>query len=357
MRQQSGDLVPAAEEITNGIRLLQQLSAGRPNERETLGNIASSQARLGAIQAELGRRQDALDSYKAGASQLEETLRRFPNNAQSQHELMLAYSHIGDTLGNPAYDNFGDAQGAREAYGKMAHIAKSLSGADPADFRAMSDYGIALLRVGIVTAPEQKRSALEKAYDLLGTASARNPKDRGTQIHKMWTEVELGDAAMAASDRGTAVRYYRAAIATAESGQPIDVSDSSSQRWVILASRKIAEERVRAGDREGALAVLDKALQLAKRIDGEVPPTSVTIRSGLARAWQAAGFVYGKLAEMDRGELRTQDHAAALDWYRRSMAEWRRLEPLQGFTEARRKEMNSAVAELAALEGRSGGRQ
>jgi hypothetical protein len=39
------------------------------------------------------------------------------------------------------------------------------------------------------------------------------------------------------------------------------------------------------------------------------------------------------------------------------MAEWRSLEPLQGFTEARRKEMNSAVAELTALEGRSGGRQ
>jgi tetratricopeptide (TPR) repeat protein len=356
MRQQSGNLVAAAEEITSGIRLLQQLSAGRPNERETLGNIASSQARLGAIQAELGSRQSALDNYRAGASQIEDILRRFPNNAQSEHELMLAYSHIGDTLGNPAYDNFGDPEGAREAYGKMVEIAKSLSTADPADVRAMSDYGIALLRVGIVAPSEQKRAVLERAYDLLQRAATRNPKDRGTQIHKMWTEVELGDLAMAAPDSATAVRYYRAAVATAESSPPIDVADSSSQRWVILASRKIAEERVRAGDREGALAVLDKALELARRVDAEAPPTSVTIRAGLARAWQAAGFIYARLADMDRGELHTQDHTTALEWYRRSMAEWRRLEPLQGFTEARRKEMNATVAELAALETRSGGR-
>jgi hypothetical protein len=74
-------------------------------------NIAASQARLGSIQAELGRRQEALDSYRAGASALEQLVRRYPDDTSTLHNLMLAYSHVGDVLGNPAYDNASDTAG------------------------------------------------------------------------------------------------------------------------------------------------------------------------------------------------------------------------------------------------------
>lgn len=352
MRQQSGDLRQAADEIASGIRILEQLAVIQPNDRETLANIASSHARLGAIQADLGRKQEALDSYRAGVSDLENIARRFPDKIQTQHELMLAHAHVGDMLGNPAYDNFGDATGAREAYSKMADIALRLQEADPADVRAMSDYGIALMRVGIVAPPESKKAALEKAHDLQLRTIAKNPKDRAMRIHKAWTEIEMGDLAALSSDRQSASRYYRMAIATSEGGGAIDASDIALQRWLISAARKLAEEQLKSGDREGTLATLDKALQLASRADTELPPTSVTGRSGLARAWQAAGFVYAQLADRELSELQKQDRETALGWYRRSMAEWRRLEPQQGFTSQRRQEMNSTVAELAALEAK-----
>ena len=70
------------------------------------------------------------------------------------------------------------------------------------------------------------------------------------------------------------------------------------------------------------------------------------------RAWQAAGSVYVMLADRERGEQRQRDLETARDWYRRSMAEWRKLEPLQGFTAARTKEMASTVADMAALQDR-----
>ena len=350
MRQQSGDLSRAAEETSTAIPLLKKLTELRPDNREDLANLASSHARLGAIQAELGRKDEALSSYREGVTALENILKRFPDKLQSRHELMLAYSHVGDTLGNPAYDNFGDEAGAREAYAKMAEIAEALQRMDPGDVRATSDYGIALLRMAIVSPPDTKRAGLEKAHEYLTRALPPNSKDRGTRFHKAWNEVELGDVLLAAGDHKSSGGEYRAAIATFESGDPLDPTDSSSHRWLILAARKLAEEQVRSGDREGALAVMDKTLELAKRIDAAVPKESVTIRAGVARAWQAAGSVYAMLANKETGELRKQDRTAAFAWYRRSMDEWRTLELLQGFNALRRKEMNATVAELAALE-------
>jgi hypothetical protein len=110
---------------------------------------------------------------------------------------MFAYSHVGDTLGNPVYDNFGDIQGAFAAYSKSVAIAKTLHEADLADVRATSDYGIALLRLGIVTRDGRKRAALEKSHQLLESVVIRSPKDKPTVSHKAWAEIELGDTLLA----------------------------------------------------------------------------------------------------------------------------------------------------------------
>ena len=354
MRQQSGELERAAGEIASGIRLLEQLSAARPGELETLSNTASSHARLGDIKAELGRRDEALASFRAGVALREEVGRRYPNNAHARQQLMLAYSHIGDILGNPAYDNFGDEPGARLAYGKMLEIARSLHEVDPADVRAMSDYGIALLRVGIVSAAEEKRAALERAHSLLEQAASRNPKDMPTRRHKAWTEIELGDRSLAAGDRWAAMVRYRAAVASSETGLGIDPADSTSLRWLVVAGRKLAEEQIRSHDRAGARSSLTKVLQLGDRAAGQAPASAVTIRAMLARAWQAAGALHAMLADGERGAERERELESARDWYRRSMAEWRKLEPLPGFTRARRKEMAATAAEMGPLQARAG---
>jgi eukaryotic-like serine/threonine-protein kinase len=349
LRQESGELARAAEEIERALVLLRELAAARPGERETLGNIAVSHPRLGAIKAELGRRQEALDNYRAGLAACEELNRRFPNDVHARRQLMFAYNHVGDTLGNPVYDNFGDVPGALAAYGKMVGIAKTLHEADLADVRATSDYGIALLRLGIVTRDGRKRATLEKAYQLLEIAARRSPKDKPTLSHKAWAELELGDALLAGGNRTAALRYYQQAIASAEHVQILDPKDSSSQRWLIFAAQKLAEDQVRSGDRTATLATLNTLLQLGDRVDRQAPPTSVVMRSIVARTWQAAGSVYAALARRASSVQAKKDREAAGQWYRRSITEWRKLEPLQGFTAPLRKEMLLALAGQTAL--------
>jgi tetratricopeptide (TPR) repeat protein len=350
LRQQTGDVHQAAREIASGIELLRQLSIARPDERETRSNIAASHARLGAIRAALGRPLEALESYRAGVAVLEELVRRDAADVRSRHELMLGHSHIGDVLGNPAYDNIGDTAGARVEYATMADIARFLHEADATDMRATSDYGIALLRLGIVSPMDTKRSTLEQAFALLELVGNRNPKDKPNAIHKAWAATELGNLSRSGGDHASAKRYYSLALTAAESVQNIDPNDITSQRWLVIAARSLAQEQIRVGDATGALATVDKAVQLGVRRDSTAPAESVPIRSVVASAWQAAGAVHVLLANRERNEPRSRHRDTARDWYQRSMMEWRKLAPLEGFTSLQRREMDSTAAELAALD-------
>jgi serine/threonine protein kinase/tetratricopeptide (TPR) repeat protein len=352
LRQTSGNLDAAAQDITTGLRLLQQLSAAKPDQRETRTNIAASHARLGAIQAELGQRDLALASYRSGVEVLEALCRRTPNDTHLRHELMLAYSHVGDTLGNPAYDNAGDLSGAHEAYGKMVEQAKTLHEADPADVRALGDYGIALLRVGIAT-PEQrkqeKRVTLERAHEFLKEAVGRNPRNTANGVHKAWTELELGDLSRGSGDRVSAARYYQAALATSEAVLAINPADASAQRWLVAGARKLAEEQARSDGRVHALATLEKALRVASEAD-RATARSVNRRIVVARAWETAGSVYAVLAGDGHGNA--EDLEVARKWYERAVAEWQKLEGQTGFLPPYRKEMDAASEALAALRSR-----
>ena len=66
-------------------------------------------------------------------------------------------------------------------------------------------------------------------------------------------------------------------------------------------------------------------------------------------AFQTAGPVCAMLAEQDQAE-RNRDVEKARDYYRRSVEEWKRLEPLQGFNVLRKKEMDLAASGQAGLE-------
>ena len=98
-----------------------------------------------------------------------------------------------------------------------------------------------------------------------------------------------------------------------------------------------------------ALAALEKALQLVERVE-TAAPQSVTSRSVVARAWQMAGSVYAAFAEREWGEQRETDRTTARDWYQKSMEEWKKLEPMPGFTTLRRREMELTAAAQAALD-------
>src|SRR5262249_42649615 len=139
---------PAAlRDATESLRLYQSAAARRPSDPAARLPVASALAAVGMAESGLNRLTDALAHYRQGTSELEALVASQPGNVSWNRDLMLAYGHIADVLGNPGLQNLGDRAGALRAYRQAAEIGKRLHDADPADQRAASDYGVVLSRV------------------------------------------------------------------------------------------------------------------------------------------------------------------------------------------------------------------
>ena len=346
--QLQGDLSAAQAELAAGAPLLDQVAKVRPEKREAQINYSLLLARQGSLQLHLGQTQDALASFRRQASVLNALCGRFPDDLRARHELMLAYSHIGDVLGNPEYENLGDPAGALEAYQNMAATARFLHDTDPADARAAMDYGIALLRLALVTSESiSKHDTLTLSHKLLTAVVQRNPKNMIAVSYKTWADSELAALYLAERDRPAGVRYYRMALDTAEAGLRV-ASDPSTQKGLIIAVRGLAVEQARNGDRGDALATLKVGLGMAQELDRSTPLTS-SLRANVARGWQVAGSVYGILSRLENGSQAIEDRAIARSWNQRAIDEWQTMEQHKTLTPAMRKEFYAARQALKEL--------
>ena len=108
-------------------------------------------------------------THEARASR--QRFRQFAEAERDQRsKLVAAYRRLGDL--QP------DTPAAVQAYSEMLEVAKRLSEADPADPRSLSDYGAALLGLGIAMGVEhlaEKRSTLEQARAWLKKAVRQHP--------------------------------------------------------------------------------------------------------------------------------------------------------------------------------------
>ena len=81
-------------------------------------------------------------------------------------------------------------------------------------------------------------------------------------------------------------------------------------------------------------------MKLAQRIESTVPLPAMGSRVVVPRCWFAAGTVRELLGELE----------AAREGYRRSVEDYRRLEPLPNFLDAYRKELDASVQALTKLD-------
>ncbi len=345
-----GNLDAALSEVNAAVPLLELYVRAKPDIRAAQQALAAAYSQSGAIVVKLGHPKEALPSLRRSVVILDAMLLKSPDDVLGRSTLMHAYSMLADALGSPEHPNAGDAPGAFEAGRKSVEQAKYLYEADPADVRAIGDYGVAVLKLGLVTPPrgETQRRNFELSEQLLSRALAIDPHGRSLARYKIYAESLLAALCLAKGEHAAAIRYYSMAIATGEKYLGPNPSDPPTMKEFVVAVRGLAEEQARSGARTAALATLEGALRLAKTLDSSAPPTALLPRANVARAWQAAGSVYAILSGRDHGDMAIQDRQAARAWYRRALDQWRAIESQKGFENYRR-EMDAAVAQARDL--------
>jgi len=350
LRQLAADLPGAAEDVGQAQALLQRMVAANPDRREVHSNLAAAFARMGAIQSQLGALDKALANYRSGVAELEGQVARFPDREHAKREMLLAYAHVGDVLGNPAFDNLGDTAGSIDAYRRMVALAEDIYQADTANARGLKDLGIALLRLGTMLSASEKRTVLARSVEFLTVVVARNPKDFAGLHHKAWAESELAATYRAPGERANARKGFEAAITSAEGAMRLDPKDGLSQGRFIQSCLGLAQELLHLGDRPAALAVHEKVLLLAQTGEADPRPKSIVAQQVIARAWEASGLIYAQIASMENGALRHRDRQTALAAHRKADVLWKTLASQPGFNGQHRRFMADNTKELAELE-------
>jgi tetratricopeptide (TPR) repeat protein/tRNA A-37 threonylcarbamoyl transferase component Bud32 len=344
------DYPGALRDAMQGLQLFQEVAARHPSDRSVRLPLANAYASVGMAESTLGRLEEALSHYRRGTEVMEQLVVSEPQNVSWNRDLMLAYGHIADVLGNPGLQNLGDRAGSLAAYRQAAAIGKRLYEADRADLRAVSDYGIVLSRVETVM-DDTDPAKLEIERESIGTleeAARISPDNVSPKIYLSLVYQQLGDTVAATGDLAAAAAAYRRSVNIAEAA--MNTGHASFQTQFLLTVRRLAVNAATRGRRDEALGLARDALRA-----GENPATGAVPVRTLARGQSAMGLTYASL--LTSPARAAGDREAALTWLGKALDTWRagRAEP--GFGEPHRREMADVEAALARVRAQPGGRE
>jgi tetratricopeptide (TPR) repeat protein len=308
-----------------------------PEDLTIRREIANAVSAAGMALARRGKRAEALQSYHEAVRHFEYLSRHDEQNSVARRGLMLAYSHMGDLLHEPGVATPAEAATALSWYLKMYEVAQQLYRADPANYRGLTDIGIATMRVANATVqPEERLHRYAEALGYLRKA-ALTSKDLMVDMNTAFIETKIGDILSARGDHQEAARYYREAIPRGERLLSVDPKNSSARRTLIDGIRRLGEDAARRGSTSETQQMKDKLLRLAEELADDVG-APVRVQALVPRAYLAIASI----CSLQR------DRQSARQWYERSIAGFRRIREVPGF--ASNPDIQEAESALARLQ-------
>jgi tetratricopeptide (TPR) repeat protein len=340
------DYPGALRDAQESLHLYQEMAMRRPSHPPVRLGLANAFAAVGMAESGVNQLQDALAHFREGAAEMERLLATEPDNVSWNRDLMLAYGHIADVLGNPGLQNLGDRPGALRAYRQAAGIGKRLYEADRADQRAASDYGIVLSRVETMMddGDPAKRAVQQESIRVLEDAARISPGNVSPKIYLTLLNQHLGDSFAAAGD-STAARdaYLKSADIAAASMQS---GHAALFIMFMQANHKLALNAVVRGRRAEALEFARRAWQA-----GQNPPAGTGPLRALPRGLSAMALTYSALLSSPMRIVTDRDDALA--WLRKSLDAWRATQAEPGFGEPHRREMGEVEHALARVQSQA----
>jgi serine/threonine protein kinase len=329
------DLGGALAASNRALDLYQSTFGKSPEDLSIRRDIANTISAAGMALNRLGRRDEALQSFQEAVLHFEYLAVSQQQDTNAKRGLMLAYSHIGDVLNEPGIATAADTAVALKWYLKMYEVAQQIYSADPANFRGLTDIGIATMRVANATAqPEQKLHRYAEALGYLRKAAHTN-KDLMLDMNTAFIETKIGEILASRNDYQEASRYLHEAVPTGERLLAADPKNSSVRRTLIEGVRLLGEDAARRGALIEAQQLREKLFQLVDGLEKE--EHSVRVQALVPKAHLAVASIYATLG----------DKKLARQWYGRSLADLRRLQAVQGF--ASNNDMHEVEVALAKL--------
>ncbi len=131
-RANLGDVDGAMQSIRKALKIREVLRAHTGLVPGFHANLAWDYIQLGDLTAAKHELTAALENYRRALKAVQSLPREKSAHKRVRQVLAVSYQRIGDTLGNPGFDNLGDTEGALANFRKMIAVHKDLAAADSA---------------------------------------------------------------------------------------------------------------------------------------------------------------------------------------------------------------------------------
>jgi tetratricopeptide (TPR) repeat protein len=322
----------ATEALAEAEKWLRDVVEHEPGNLEVRGQLAANASTAGTLLQRSGQLPAARDKFQDAVKEWDELVKVNPANLSFTRERMLAYSHLGDVLGNPNYDNLKDQEGARKAFETMVDIARRRYEANSGDQGATIDYGMALARVASIplSPPEQRLELFQQSAQKLAQSLERDPANNTVRTNLASHKELAGDLLTELGRLNEARASYLSGVAV------IDGSTNllpAARRVQMTCLQKVAEQAARRNNTAEATAFAQRVLKLGEA----APPTPAASASLRPRAYAA----YAGIQEL------LHRPAEARQWRENAVAEFKKLSKEKDFSLAFRRQMEDLEAKLA----------
>ena len=235
------------------------------------------------------------------------TWRRFASSG-------VAYSKLGNQLGNPNYPNVGDPAGALVELERSAAVFEKAVPAHPTNAVFRRNLAIAHSNIAdVLTALKRPADALAHQRQALASFESQAAADPANFAARNDVAISLSKIAemLDASGHGAdAVREFERALAIHQAMAAADPANDNLKLELASDYNRLATTQAKLGARGDALANHARAVAMSRELQRENPANvELSVALGLALAGRADA--YAGFAQSAAGGTRAADLAAA----------------------------------------------
>jgi len=271
------------------VQIREELNFIGVGSRAGLGELGSSYATLGMVKARMGKTGEALAAYQKSLAMQERLASMKKDDVATQRTVMIAMSHVGDTLGNSHMINLGRFKEAAAIYERVVEKARWLVSVDRSDKKAQVDLSFGLLRYGNTLlsagdAPAGLR-AMTEARQLLESLIQDDPGNARLAQNLASLVFQFGEMYASSKQWDKAVSHTNEAVRQARIILKADPRDTITSRLILECFMVLPEMNESAGRKEAAV---QSAIDLERHAQAGVFTRSKEprVRSLVAKAFE-----------------------------------------------------------------------
>jgi non-specific serine/threonine protein kinase/serine/threonine-protein kinase len=325
----TGDTKEALVQARRGLELLQQSTRAGASEKSVaaaeLGReLAASYTRVGDLLSATGDTTGALDHRRKALSVMETVAAIAPDDVATIRQLGVAYSKLGNQLGNPNYPNVGDPAGALVELERAASVFEKALPAHPTNAVFRRNMAIAHSNIAdVLTALKRPSDALahqRQALSSFESQAAADPANFAARNDVAISLSKIGEMLDASGQITAAVREFERALAIHVEMATADPANVNLKLELASDYNRLATTQAKLGARADALANHTRAVSMSRDLQRENPANvELSVALGLALAGRADAYVgFAQAAAGTRGAdlaAAARDYAESVEIY------------------------------------------